>query len=136
MVESVRIKVKAMGASNVPQSKQSALWKCTFLVQVVSAPLQGVSPVKEAQKAPNNYPSRLVVRTSDELKGAYLGLCKSRGVTASDEVRAYMAREIAKYTGRGVQADRNAQPREAASRQAENNEKCNKTADMFYGEKP
>lgn len=90
----------------------------------------------EAKKAPNNYPSRLVVRTSDELKGAYLGLCKARGVTASDEVRAYMAREIAKHTGRDVQADLNAQPRGAASRQAENHGKCDNTADMFYGDKP
>ena len=42
------------------------------------------------------YPTKLVVRTTVELKGAYFGLCKARGVVASDEIRDFMAREVAK----------------------------------------
>lgn len=43
----------------------------------------------------NYYTTRLVVRTTDELKGAYLAVCKAKGVTASEEIREFMANTVA-----------------------------------------
>jgi hypothetical protein len=80
-----------------------------------------------------NYTSRLVVRTTDELKGAYLGLCKARGVTASDEVRAFMVEELEKAL-RAKMKDKpvnNAAEAKTDSPQVKNVEKCANTVDMF-----
>lgn len=79
------------------------------------------------------YTSRLVVRTTDELKGAYLGLCKARGVTASDEVRAFMVRELES----ALRAKTRDKPMNKATSaktdrlQGEKVEKCANTVDMF-----
>ena len=56
---------------------------CTRLGQVVSALKVKVKDLD------NYYTTRLVVRTTDELKGAYLAVCKAKGVTASEEIRVY-----------------------------------------------
>ena len=80
-----------------------------------------------------NYTSRLVVRTTDELKGAYLGLCRARGVTASDEVRAFMVEELEKAL-RAKMRDKpvnNAVEAKTDSPQVKNVEKCANTVDMF-----
>lgn len=65
--------------------------------RLVSAHLldQWKTEVRVLMKEPY-YNTRLIIRTTEELKGAYLGLCRSKGVTASDEVRAFMARELQK----------------------------------------
>ena len=79
------------------------------------------------------FTSRLVVRTTDELKGAYLGLCKARGVTASDEVRAFMVKEL-ELALRAKSKDKpvnNAAKAKTEGQQVKNVEKCANTVDMF-----
>lgn len=81
-----------------------------------------------------HYTTRFVVRCTEDFKGAYLGLCEARGVTASDEIRAFVARELSdaaanSYVGKkGQNADIG---QTADGRQAENSVKCSDTVDMF-----
>lgn len=77
------------------------------------------------------YATRFTVRTTVELKGAYLGLCKARGVVASDEIRDFMAREVA-------QALQDNRPKkviqtatEAEGHQSVKSDKCANTPDLF-----
>ena len=60
----------------------------------------------------NYYTTRLVVRTTDELKGAYLAVCKAKGVTASEEIREFMANTVAA----ALQDDRQVKVLKKASR--------------------
>lgn len=79
------------------------------------------------------YPTRLVVRTTVELKGAYFGLCKARGVLASDEIRDFMAREVAK----ALQDNRPTKVIETAAAEVAEGckaEKLNKCADNVKGD--
>lgn len=79
------------------------------------------------------YATRFTVRTTVELKGAYLGLCEARGVVASDEIRDFMTRELTK----ALEDTRSQKVIEAATvevaegRKDENLNKCANTADMF-----
>lgn len=101
---------------------------CTHLGQVVSAHLGS-----RGEGLDNYYTTRLTVRTTDELKGAYLGLCKARGVVASDEIRAFMVSELEKAlqdNWRGKIADSDTRVR-TDGRQAEKAIKCDNTGDMF-----
>lgn len=81
----------------------------------------------------NYYTTRLVVRTTDELKGAYLAVCKAKGVTASEEIREFMANTVAAalQDDRQVKVLKKASRSKTEGRQAEKADKCEKTADMF-----
>lgn len=84
------------------------------------------------------YTTRLVVRTTDELKGAYLAVCKARDVVASEEIREFMAKTVADalQDDRQVKVPKNADRLKTDSPQAEKTEKCKNTADMFTGNSP
>lgn len=104
---------------------------CTRLGQVVSAHLR-----LRGAGLDNYYTTRLTVRTTDELKGAYLGLCKAKGVVASDEIRAFMVSELEKAlqdNWRGKIADTATRVR-TEGRQAQKPVKCDDTSDMFDAE--
>lgn len=79
------------------------------------------------------YATRFTVRTTVELKGAYLGLCEARGVVASDEIRDFMTRELSK----ALEDNRPKKVIEATTVEVaeghtdENLNKCANTADMF-----
>ena len=79
------------------------------------------------------YTTRLVVRTTDELKGAYLAVCKAKGVTASEEIRDFMAKAVASalQDDRQVKVLKNAGRLKTDSPQAKKADKCDNTADMF-----
>lgn len=82
----------------------------------------------------DNYTTRLTVRTTVDLKGAYLGLCRARGVVASDEIRAFMVRELAEAVQdkQSKKAIQNAARKEAEGHKQEKTKKCADTADMFH----
>lgn len=79
------------------------------------------------------YATRFTVRTTVELKGAYLGLCEARGVVASDEIRDFMAKEVAQalQDNRPKKVIETATAKVAEGRKAEKLAKCSSTADMF-----
>ena len=79
------------------------------------------------------YATRFTVRTTVELKGAYLGLCEARGVVASDEIRDFMASEVSKalQDTRPQKVIETATAKVAEGRKAEKLNKCANTADMF-----
>lgn len=82
------------------------------------------------------YTTRLVVRTTDELKGAYLAVCKAKGITASEEIREFMAKAVAValQDDRQVKVLKNASRLKTDSPQVKNAGKCDNTADMFIAE--
>lgn len=47
----------------------------------------------------DNYASTLLIKVSPEMKGAFQGLCKARGVSVSAELRRFMADQLNDATG-------------------------------------
>lgn len=84
------------------------------------------------------YDARLSLKLTEELKSAYAGLCKARGVTVSEKLREFMAKDLAD----ALQGDRQFKAvhvvgvKKTERPQAENTEKCDNTADMFTGDAP
>lgn len=81
------------------------------------------------------YDTKLAVKLRSELKGAYLALCKSQGVTASEKLREFIAKEVAEglQDGRQVKVARTAATKKTDSPQDDNAGKCVNTDDMFKG---
>lgn len=83
------------------------------------------------------YPTRFVVKCTKELKGAYLGLCRAKGVSASDEIRAFVVRELQEamkysYTGLTKGGSWPAENDDTENKKpSEPVQKCENTLDMF-----
>lgn len=79
------------------------------------------------------YDARLSLKLTEELKSAYAGLCKARGVTVSEKLREFMSKDLAD----ALQDDRQYKAvhvvgvKKTDRPQAEKADKCEKTADMF-----
>lgn len=84
------------------------------------------------------YDARLQLKLTEELKGAYAGLCKARGVTVSEKLREFMAKELteALQGERQFKAVHVVGMKKEDSLQVKNIEKCGNTADMFTDNTP
>lgn len=84
------------------------------------------------------YDARLSLKLTEELKNAYAGLCKARGVTVSEKLREFMAKDLAE----ALQGDRQFKAvhvvgvKKTDRPQAGNAEKCENTADIFAADTP
>lgn len=84
------------------------------------------------------YDARLQLKLTEELKGAYTGLCKARGVTVSEKLREFMTQELteALQGERQFKAVHVVGVKKTDRPQAENTEKCENTVDIFTGNAP
>jgi hypothetical protein len=84
------------------------------------------------------YDARLQLKLTEELKGAYTGLCKARNVTVSEKLREFMAKELADalQDERQFKAVHMVGVKKTDRPQDENVDKCENTADMFTGDSP
>lgn len=91
----------------------------------------------------------LLIRLPVELKGSFQGLCKARGVSVSEELRRFMADEVASaalgMTTRDRPRDKTVAKKnpvvKASKKQTEGSEtdkptRCDKTGDLFDGQTP
>lgn len=81
------------------------------------------------------YDARLSLKLTEELKSAYSGLCKARGVTVSEKLREFMAKDLADALkdDRQFKALHVVGVKKTDSPQEEKSIKCDNTADMFNG---
>jgi hypothetical protein len=84
------------------------------------------------------YDARLQLKLTEELKCSYAGLCKARGVTVSEKLREFMAKELADALQgeRQVKAVHAAGVKKTDHPQVEKPIKCKNTDDMFDDESP
>lgn len=73
-----------------------------------------------------NNDTTMLIKLPSDLKGAYQGLCKARGVSVSEELRRFMADEV-KASTKGIATD--SKPSKMPLKDKPT--RCDKTPDMF-----
>lgn len=94
----------------------------------------------------DNYASTLLIKVSPEMKGAFQGLCKARGVSVSAELRRFMADQLTAATGNMGSRKSVDDPRFSAAKSVKTSAKRpnakavpkrdSKTPDLFGSETP
>lgn len=87
----------------------------------------------------DNYASTLLIKVSPEMKGAFQGLCKARGVSVSAELRRFMADQLTMATGNQGSRKSVDDPRFSSAKRPNAKavpKRDSKTPDLFGSETP